>query len=163
MDGDGACKKQFRRVPAAQCLACDEDGHDGDPLTSLAMQSSEVDSQHLARIVVTSSASGKTSSRSAVGTFWANFMRWLNSYKWIVSLPTFSVFLVSLWTYSLEETTLSTLVSIAARGTSAKWWVLRMEATIQIQSSPKNIFIFFNIDMQLFWLDLQSWQMPLKC
>lgn len=50
-----------------------------DSLTSLAMQSSEVDSQHLERIVVTSSASGKTSSRSAVGTFCANFMRWLNS------------------------------------------------------------------------------------
>lgn len=50
-----------------------------DFLTSLAMQSSEVDSQHLERIVVTSSASGKTSSRLAVGAFWANFMRWLNS------------------------------------------------------------------------------------
>lgn len=48
-------------------------------LTSLAMQSSEVDSQHLERIAVTSSASGKTSSRLAVGAFWDNFMRWLNS------------------------------------------------------------------------------------
>lgn len=50
-----------------------------DFLTSLAMQSSEVDSQHLERIVVISLASGKTSSRCAVGTFWANLMRWLDS------------------------------------------------------------------------------------
>lgn len=72
---DDAYKKQLRRKSATQYVAHD----DGDFLTSLAMQSSEADSQHLERIVVTPSASGKTSSRFAVGTFWANFMRWLNS------------------------------------------------------------------------------------
>lgn len=56
-----------------------DDDDDRDSLTSLAMQSSEVDPQHLERIVVISSVSGKTSSRLAVGAFWANFMRWLDS------------------------------------------------------------------------------------
>lgn len=117
-------------ILAAECGA--DDG-DGNSLTSLAMQSSEVDSQHLERIVVTSSASDKTSSRSAVGAFWANFMRWLNSQKRTCQLTSnlsFSSFIMKTNTGEIIPSFELFLFS-SCTNTSAMQRVLRAGATAQ--------------------------------